>query len=77
MKKKKPAARKATRKPAAKRDEKTVRKVTKTGEYTYYVTIPKSYISALKWKERQKVVVKMVGKKLIIEDWKEKKKKKR
>jgi len=47
-----------------------IRKITKTGNYTYYVTIPKAQLDQLGWRERQKVVVKRVGKKLIIEDWK-------
>ncbi len=47
-----------------------IRKLTKTGEYTYYVTIPKSYISDLGWRERQRLIVKKVGKRLIIKDWK-------
>ena len=47
----------------------TVRKITKTGRYTYYVTIPKAHLDALGWRERQKVVVRRRGSKLIIEDW--------
>ena len=46
-----------------------VRKLTKTGDYTYYVTIPREYISELGWRKKQKVVVNRVGKKIIIEDW--------
>jgi len=34
------------------------------------LTIPIDMIRDLKWRERQKVVVKKVGKRLIIEDWK-------
>ena len=47
-----------------------IRKITKVGGHSLAVTIPISLIRALKWKERQKVVVKKVGKKLVIEDWK-------
>ena len=47
-----------------------VRKLTKTGDYTYYVTIPREYIESLGWRVKQKVVVKLSGKKVIIEDWK-------
>ena len=47
-----------------------VRKITKTGNYTYYVTIPKSLIAELGWKERQKVVVERKGAVLTIRDWK-------
>jgi len=46
------------------------RKISKTGTYTYYVTIPKNLLDQLKWKERQLVTVKRVGKRLVIEDWK-------
>ena len=43
-----------------------VRKITKTGRYTYYVTIPRAIIDELGWRERQKVVVKREGKKVVI-----------
>ncbi len=36
---------------------------------TYYISIPIEIIQALKWKERQKVVVHRRGEKIIIEDW--------
>ncbi|MDA0989905.1 MAG: hypothetical protein O3A51_04040 [Verrucomicrobia bacterium] len=42
------------------------RKLTKTGNYTYYVTIPKALIDELEWQERQLVTVKRVGSKLMI-----------
>jgi len=48
---------------------KNIRKVTKLGGKSYAVTIPISMMRKLKWKERQKVVVKKRGKKIIIEDW--------
>jgi antitoxin component of MazEF toxin-antitoxin module len=47
-----------------------VRKITKTGNYTYYVTIPKSLIAELGWQERQKVVVERKGASLVVRDWK-------
>jgi bifunctional DNA-binding transcriptional regulator/antitoxin component of YhaV-PrlF toxin-antitoxin module len=46
------------------------RKLLKTGTYTYYLTIPKEYIEELGWKVKQKVVVKLSGKKVVVEDWK-------
>lgn len=46
-----------------------IRKLTKTGNYTYYVTIPKALIDELQWRERQKLTVRKVGKKIVIEDW--------
>ena len=48
---------------------KNIRKITKTGSGSYYVIIPKQMIKNLKWKERQNVVVKQIGKSLKIEDW--------
>jgi len=47
------------------------RKITKTGDYTYYVTIPHEYIRTLGWKLKQKVAVKLSGKKVTIENWKD------
>ena len=44
-----------------------VRKITKTGDYTYYVTIPKEELEHLGWRERQKVRVRRIGKRLVIE----------
>ncbi|MFT5242029.1 MAG: bifunctional DNA-binding transcriptional regulator [Kiritimatiellia bacterium] len=44
-----------------------VRKIYKTGEYTHYVTIPKVEIDALGWRANQRVVVKRVGNRIIIE----------
>lgn len=45
----------------------SLRKISKTGTYTYYVTIPKQDLEALGWRERQVVKVRRVGKKLVIE----------
>ena len=45
----------------------SIRKITKTGPYTYYVTIPKTVLKELNWRERQRVTVKRVGKRLVIE----------
>ena len=59
---------KVTRKHGSKNE--TMRKLTKTGAYTYYATIPKAFIDELGWKERQKLRVRLSGKKIIIEDWK-------
>jgi len=48
---------------------KNIRKLTKTGGHSIGVTIPIDMIRDLKWRERQKVVVKKVGKKIVITDW--------
>ena len=47
-----------------------VRKIGKTGTYTYYVTVPKSVIDDLDWRDGQKVVVKKSGSRIVIEDCK-------
>jgi len=39
---------------------------------TYYITIPVDMVRSLKWRERQKVVVKKFGKGIRIVDWKPK-----
>jgi len=46
-----------------------IRKITKAGQYSYYVTIPKAEIEALGWRKGQKVVVRRSGKRIVIEDW--------
>ncbi len=53
-----------------------VRKLGKTGapeSPSYFVTLPKSFVKELGWKDGQRLVVRqMHGQpKLIIEDWKE------
>ena len=49
--------------------DRNIRKLTKTGS-SIGVTIPIEFIRELKWRKKQKVVVKMQGNKLVIEDWK-------
>jgi len=51
-----------------------IRKITKNNRGTYHISMPQPVIKNLKWKDGQKVVVKQVGDKIVIEDWKEKKK---
>ncbi len=52
-------------------NERNIRKITKTsGGRSYSVTLPIEFVRELKWKARQKVVIKKSGKRLIIEDWK-------
>ncbi len=46
-----------------------VRKLTKTGSGSYYAILPKKMIKDLGWKERQKLKIKKVAKRIIIEDW--------
>jgi antitoxin component of MazEF toxin-antitoxin module len=51
-------------------EDKNIRKLTRVGKTSMSVTIPVEMVKELKWKERQKVVVSLKGKKVIIEDWK-------
>jgi antitoxin component of MazEF toxin-antitoxin module len=46
-----------------------IRKITKNGRNSYYVNIPYDIMKELHWRERQKVVVKKSGNKVIISDW--------
>ena len=48
----------------------TTRKITKNGRNSYYINIPKEIMKEFKWRERQKLVVRKSGSKIIIEDWK-------
>jgi len=51
--------------------DKNIRKITKMGlGRTMGLTLPIEIIEKLGWKERQKVVVKLRGKEIIIKDWK-------
>ncbi len=56
--------------PTRKSPNKNIRNLTKSGKHSLYVILPIEAIRKLKWKERQKVVVHLSGKKIIIEDWK-------
>jgi len=49
--------------------DKNIRKILKNGD-SYAVTIPIELVRELKWREKQKVVVKKRGKGVIITDWK-------
>ena len=53
-----------------KQSEQNIRKLTKLGKKSIAVTLPIELVGKLKWKERQKVIVKLKGKSLIIRDWK-------
>ncbi len=50
--------------------QKETRKIVKNGRNSYYINIPKEILKELGWRERQKLVVKKRGKKVIVEDWK-------
>ncbi len=50
-------------------DEENVRKLTRVGETSLAVTIPKEIVQKLNLRERQKVVIKLRGKEILIKDW--------
>ncbi len=50
--------------------ERNIRKLTRTGRgKSISLTLPIEMVRELGWKDRQKVVVKKSGKKIIITDW--------
>jgi antitoxin component of MazEF toxin-antitoxin module len=52
-------------------EDNNIRKLSKTGGgKSVSVTLPIEMVRELKWREKQKVVVKKKGDRLIIEDWK-------
>jgi len=53
-----------------KTENENIRKLTKIGDKSVGLTLPIEMIRKLKWREKQKVVVKMKGKSIIIKDWK-------
>jgi antitoxin component of MazEF toxin-antitoxin module len=59
-----------------KQSEQNIRKLTKVGGKSLAVTLPVELVEKLGWREKQRVVVKKKGTKLIISDFKEKKVKK-
>ncbi len=50
-------------------NESSIRKLTRLGRKSICVTIPIEIIREFGWRERQKVVVKKQGKKIVIADW--------
>jgi len=50
--------------------DKNLRKLLKIGKTSLAVTLPIEMTNALKWREKQKVVVKRVRGGLMIKDWK-------
>lgn len=48
---------------------KNIRKLSRIGDKSIGLTLPIEIVRKLKWREKQKVVVKLRGKRIIIEDW--------
>ena len=51
-------------------EESDVRKLVKLGGKSIAVTIPIELVRELGWREKQRVVVKLDRKKIVISDWK-------
>lgn len=49
--------------------QRNIRKITRTGN-SLNVSIPVEFLDELKWKEKQKVVVKKIRGGVVIRDWK-------
>ena len=50
-------------------EDKNIRKILRNGD-SFAVTIPIEMMNELKWKEKQKVVVKKVRGGFLVKDWK-------
>jgi len=50
--------------------ETNIRKIVRMGNRSLGVTLPVEFLNQLKWKEKQKVVVKKIRRGLLIKDWK-------
>ncbi len=50
-------------------EDKNIRKILKNGD-SYAVTIPIEIMNELKWKEKQKVVIKRARGGFLVKDWK-------
>jgi len=55
--------------PAQQPKGSNIRKLTKIGGKSIGLTLPIEMVRKLGWKERQKVIVKVKGKTIIIKDW--------
>lgn len=57
--------------PGKKIGEENIRKLQRTGEErgSYMLTLPKSMVKNLGWREHQKVIVVQTGETLVIKDW--------
>ncbi len=51
-------------------EERAIRSLTRNSAGSYLVSLPIEYIKKLKWKSKQKVVVKLFSDTIVIKDWK-------
>ena len=49
--------------------DKNIRKLSRIGDHSLGLTLPIEIVRELKWREKQKVVVKKKGKGILITDW--------
>lgn len=49
--------------------EQNIRKIVKNGRNSYHINIPKEIMRELSWRERQKLTIRRVGKRIMVEDW--------
>lgn len=56
--------------PTQKFNHRQIRKLTKLGRASFAVTLPIEIVRELKWKEKQKLVVKKIRGGLVVRDWK-------
>jgi len=58
--------------PRRKMSNRNIRKITKVGGRSYAITLPIEIVRSFKWKEKQKVVLKINKKRktITIKDWK-------
>ena len=52
-----------------KKQKGAVRKLAAMGDYSVYITLPKSALKELGWRKGQNVVARRSGSKIVIEDW--------
>jgi len=59
--------------PRRKMSKRNIRKITKVGGRSYAITLPIEIIRSFKWKEKQKVILKINKKRktITIKDWEE------
>ncbi len=49
-------------------EERNIRNLTRNNSGTYSVSLPIEFIRELGWREKQKVIIRLKGKQLVIED---------
>jgi len=66
----KKVVKKTVKKAVSKQPEDLVRKIQRQNNGSTTITIPADLMRELSWRDKQKVVVKIRGKGLVVEDWK-------